>query len=88
MSVLEAIAVGVPTLVTPFAMGRSLAASGAVLETDWALDDIAAGLQRLGSPEAASVGARGAEIARTTFSWRAVASSWLAQVVALKGSAA
>lgn len=83
MSVLEALSAGVPTLVTPFAMGRSLGADEAVVEATWSIDDLAAGIRRLTSPSAAAIGARAAEVARTRFAWTSVASSWLEQVAAL-----
>jgi glycosyltransferase involved in cell wall biosynthesis len=83
MSVLEALSAGVPTLVTPFAMGRSLGAHEAVVEANWSIDDLAAGIRQLMSPSAAAIGERAAEVARTQFAWTNVASSWLEQVTAL-----
>jgi glycosyltransferase involved in cell wall biosynthesis len=83
MSVLESIAAGVPTLVAPYPMGRSLGQDGAAIEADWSPDGLADGLRRLTDPAAAEVGARGAEVARTRFSWPALARSWIAQAAAL-----
>ena len=80
MAVLEAISLGVPTLVTPYAMGESLANDGAVIRAGWSPRDIADGILRLRSPEAREVGRRASEIARTKFDWRTVAESWLRQV--------
>ena len=77
MAVLEAISLGVPTLVTPYAMGESLARDDAVIRVGWSPRDIADGILRLGSPEAGKVGRRASEIARTKFEWRTVAESWL-----------
>lgn len=80
MAVLEAISLGVPTLVTPYAMGESLARDDAVIRVGWSPRDIADGILRLRSPEAGKVARRASEIARTRFSWKTVAESWLGQV--------
>jgi glycosyltransferase involved in cell wall biosynthesis len=78
-SVLEAISLGVPTLVTPYPLGRSFAEKqGAILaESDPA--SLADGLRRLLSDDAAAIGRRGAEITRTELSWDQMAITWLAQ---------
>lgn len=78
-SVLEAISLGVPTLVTPYPLGRSFAEKqGAILaESDPA--SLADGLRRLLSEDAAAIGKRGAEITRTELSWDQMALTWLAQ---------
>ena len=77
MAVLEAISLGVPTLVTPYAMGKSLAKDDAVIRVGWSPRDVADGILRLASPEAARLGHKASEIARTKFSWTTVAESWL-----------
>ena len=80
MAVLEAISLGVPTLVTPYAMGESLARDDAVIRVGWSPREIADGILRLRSPEAGKIARRASEIARTKFSWRNVAESWLRQI--------
>jgi glycosyltransferase involved in cell wall biosynthesis len=80
MAVLEAISLGVPTLVTPFAMGEALAKDDAVIRVGWSPRDIADGILRLASPEAGRLGHRASEIARTKFSWTNVAESWLRRI--------
>ena len=80
LAVLEAISLGVPTLVTPFAMGESLARDDAVIRVGWSPREIADGILRLASPEARRVARRAAEVAQTKFSWKTVAESWLRQV--------
>lgn len=82
-SVLEAVSLGIPTLVTPYPLGQYFAARGAVFLADGEPEALADGLRRLLSPEAVAVGQRGAEIARTELSWDSVARTWLGQVAAL-----
>lgn len=82
-SVLEAISLGIPTLVTPYPLGRHFAARGATFLADGEPKALADGLRRLLSVEAALVGQRGAEIARTELSWDNVARTWLVQAGAL-----
>jgi glycosyltransferase involved in cell wall biosynthesis len=81
---LEAAAAGAPLLATnttPF--GRYLEARQAAVVVEATPQALAAGLQRGGSPAAASLGAAAAELARTTFSWPAAAESYVRQVAAL-----
>jgi hypothetical protein len=61
-------------------MGESLARDDAVIRVGWTPSEVADGILRLKSPEAGRVGRRASEIARTKFSWRTVAESWLRQV--------
>jgi len=86
LAVLEAISLGVPTLVTPYAMGEALARDDAVIRVGWSPRDIAEGMLRLRSPEAKQVGHRASEVARTKFGWETVAESWLGQVRSLTDS--
>jgi glycosyltransferase involved in cell wall biosynthesis len=82
-SVLEAISLGVPTLVTPYPLGRSFAEKqGAILaESDPA--SLADGLRSLLSEDATAIARRGAEITRTELSWDQMARTWLAQAQSL-----
>jgi glycosyltransferase involved in cell wall biosynthesis len=80
VAVLEALSLGIPTLVTPYAMGQFLAKEGAAIEVGWTVREIADGLLRLKSPEAKRIGETASEVARTRFSWKTVAESWLSQV--------
>lgn len=84
-STAEAAALGVPTLVTPYPLGVHLAQRGGAILADADVAALAAGLQRLGSPEAATVGARAAEIVTEELTWDAVARRWLEQATALLG---
>lgn len=72
----EAVALGVPTLMSPVPLGRFLAARGAALVAD----DLAEGLRAL--PNAS--GLRGAEVAARELSRDRVARSFLDQVAALR----
>jgi glycosyltransferase involved in cell wall biosynthesis len=82
-SVAEAVSLGVPTLVTPYPLGRSLASRGAAFLSEPAPAALAAGLRALVAPGARDVGRRGAELAREEFGWSHVARSWLRQVEGL-----
>jgi glycosyltransferase involved in cell wall biosynthesis len=79
-SVLEAISLGLPTLVTPYPLGRFLADRGAAVLAEPTPAALAAGIRRVLEPNAARVGARGMEVARADLGWDTVARSWLRQV--------
>lgn len=76
-SAAEAAALGVPTLVTPYPLGRYLADRGAALLAERTVPSLADGLRKLCGPEAAATGARAAEVVRAEFTWDAVADTWL-----------
>src|SRR6266516_7804748 len=52
LSVVEAVSLGIPTLVTPYPLGRFLAESGGAILADPTPDGVARGLRRLGGPDA------------------------------------
>jgi len=78
-SVLEAISLGVPTLVTPYPLGSFFAEKKGAFVAEPNPESLADGLRRLLSTHATAVGRRGAEITRTELSWDQVARAWLAQ---------
>jgi glycosyltransferase involved in cell wall biosynthesis len=82
-STLEAVSLGVPTLVTPYPLGRFFAARGAAVLAQPDPAGLADGLRRLQSPEVDAVGPRGSEVVRRELGWDSVARSWLEQVEAL-----
>jgi glycosyltransferase involved in cell wall biosynthesis len=82
-SVAEAVSLGVPTVVTPYPLGRHLASRGAAVLADPTPSALAAGLRALTAPDAPEVGRRGAELAREELGWDHVARSWIRQVAAL-----
>jgi glycosyltransferase involved in cell wall biosynthesis len=82
-SVAEAVSIGVPTLVTPYPLGRYLSSHGGAIIAERTPEGLAHGLQSLLTPQAADVAREGARIMRTEMSWDTVARSWLAQAEAL-----
>ncbi len=82
-SLAEAAALGVPCLATPYPLGRHLAARDAVILAEADVASLARGLERLSSPQAATVGARAAAAVRDDLTWDAVATRWLEQAAAL-----
>jgi glycosyltransferase involved in cell wall biosynthesis len=80
-STAEAVSVGVPTLVTPYPLGRWLAARGAAVMADPTPESLAAGLRKVLSTGETSTESR--ERIRDDLSWGAVARSWLNQAEAL-----
>jgi glycosyltransferase involved in cell wall biosynthesis len=82
-SVAEAIAVGVPTVVTPYPLGRHLARRDAVILAQPTPQGLAEGLRALRSTDAPAIGTRGALAAREDLGWDRVAQSWLRQVAPL-----
>ena len=77
-SAAEAAALGVPTLVTPYPLGRHLAERGAAIMAAPTPEALADGLRALVGPDAPAVGDRAAACVRKAFTWDAVAASWLA----------
>lgn len=82
-SVAEAASIGVPTLTTPYPLGRYLAARSGAIVASSTPAGLAAGLQALRAPRAADMAARGARVMCTDMSWSTVARSWLEQTEAL-----
>jgi glycosyltransferase involved in cell wall biosynthesis len=82
-AVLESASWGIPTLVTPYPLGRFLAARGGALLAEPTVPGVAAALAKLRSPEAEETGRRGAELVRELLSWESVSRSWLEQVETL-----
>lgn len=82
-SAAEAVAVGVPTLVTPYPLGRWLEQHGAAVAAEATPEGLAQGLRTIVSPEARALGRRGREVVREHLSWDAVARAWLDQVRAV-----
>jgi glycosyltransferase involved in cell wall biosynthesis len=79
----EAVARGVPLLATPYPFARYLADRNGALVVSADAAGLAAGLDRLGHPEVATIAAAGSRIVREDFRWDDVARSWLSQVSAL-----
>jgi glycosyltransferase involved in cell wall biosynthesis len=82
-AVAEAGAAGVPTLVTPYPLGRYLAERGAAIVAEATPEALAEGLARVLGPDAAAAAQCARAIVREEFVWERVARSWLAQLEAL-----
>ena len=82
-STAEAVAAGVPTLVSPYPLGRFLAERGGAVLAASTASGLAEGLMQVLSPSARAIAARGRDIVRENFAWDRVASLWLNQAQAL-----
>jgi glycosyltransferase involved in cell wall biosynthesis len=78
----EAAALGIPTLVTPYPLGRWFAEQGAAVLAEPDPASLARGLRTLLGPGASMIGRRAADTAQA-FTWAAVARAWLTQMAAL-----
>jgi glycosyltransferase involved in cell wall biosynthesis len=87
-SVLEATSIGVPTLTTPYPLGRFFGERGGAIVADPTPDSIAAGLRSLLSPGADQVGRCGAQAVHDEFAWPGLAAMWLERVDSLLANAA
>jgi glycosyltransferase involved in cell wall biosynthesis len=82
-STAEAVAAGVPTLATPYPLGRFLAERGGALVAEPTPEGLAEGVRRVRLPETREVARRGARLVREEMSWDRVAERWLSQARAL-----
>ena len=78
----EAGAIGVPTLVTPYPLGRFLAERDAAILVDPTVPGLLEGLARLVTADAARLGSNAARLVGQEFTWDAAARSWERQVAA------
>jgi len=80
-SVLEAVALGLPTLCTTYPLGRYLADREGALLAEPTAEALATSLLLMNDHERMeAMGRTGAAIVRSDFTWAGVASSWLRQV--------
>jgi glycosyltransferase involved in cell wall biosynthesis len=82
-SLAEAAALGVPSLATPYPLADRLGAAEAAFVVEAEAASLAAGLQRLCSPQAGATGERAAALVRSELTWDAVADGWLTQAARL-----
>ena len=82
-SAAEAIALGVPTLVTPYPLGCYVANRGGAVVAEPTPEALARGLERVLSSDASAMASKGAELIRREFNWADVSGSWLRQMKAL-----
>lgn len=81
VSVAEAVAAGVPTLVARYPLGSFLAAAGAAVQVDATVKGIEEGLRSLLVSDNQGLSATAARTASERLSWEAVARSWLDQLM-------
>lgn len=82
-SVLESVALGVPSLVTPYPLGRYFADKGGAFLAEMSAEGLAKGLSVLRNDDAPGVGRIGAQVVRDELAWDMVARLWLDQAEAL-----
>lgn len=78
----EAVGAGVPTLVTPYPLGRWLAERGAAIMSPATITGLADGLRAVTSPDAALMARDGQYLVSQELTWDAVGASWLDQAAA------
>jgi glycosyltransferase involved in cell wall biosynthesis len=80
-AVLEAVAIGVPTLVTPYPLGKYMGDAGGAVLCEATVPGLFRGIHLLRDRDAmVEIARTGARVARQTLQWDAVGRSWLSQV--------
>jgi glycosyltransferase involved in cell wall biosynthesis len=82
-SVAEAASIGVPTVCTPYYLGRFLATRDAAILADATSIGIATALRRLTTDDAAEVGRNARQLVAQEITWDQVGKTWLAQAAEL-----
>jgi glycosyltransferase involved in cell wall biosynthesis len=82
-SVAEAASIGVPTICTPYYLGRFLAERDAAILAEPTPAALAEALLELSTPRAPLVGRHGRQVAEDELAWDKVAKAWLAQAAEL-----
>jgi glycosyltransferase involved in cell wall biosynthesis len=85
VAVLEAAAMGVPTIVAGYPLGDFLASRNAAVRVEHDPSSVADGMAHLTSSKGRGAGARAMIVARQSLSWHAVARSWMTQLRNLLG---
>jgi len=67
----------VPSLVTPYPLGRYLASRDAAIMVEPTVSGLAAGLITVLSPASSAVGARARQVVAQAITWDIVARQWL-----------
>jgi glycosyltransferase involved in cell wall biosynthesis len=84
-SAAEAVAAGVPTLVTPYPFGRWLDDRGSAVMVEASPAGLAEGLRHVLGPDARARAEHGRRVLEAELTWDAVARSWLDQVRSVLG---
>jgi glycosyltransferase involved in cell wall biosynthesis len=82
-SVAESASIGVPTLVTPYPLGKYLSERGGAVLCAAEPAALADGLRRVCADGAADIGAKALTIMRSEFTWESVSRKWIAQAEAV-----
>jgi glycosyltransferase involved in cell wall biosynthesis len=82
-SLAEAASIGVPAVVTPYYLGRFLAARDAAIVVDPSPAGVASGLRALAQASAAQVGQNARKVVEEHITWERVGEAWLRQARAL-----
>ena len=78
-SVAEAASIGVPTIVTPYYLGRFLAERDAAILVEPSITGVAAGLQAVVEPSARETGRNARKVVEEHITWERVGAAWLTQ---------
>jgi glycosyltransferase involved in cell wall biosynthesis len=82
-SVAEAASIGVPTVVTPYYLGRFLAERDAAILVDASIAGVAGGLQAVAEPRARQIGRNARKVVEEHITWERVGAAWLTQARSL-----
>jgi glycosyltransferase involved in cell wall biosynthesis len=78
-SVAEAASIGVPTIVTPYYLGRFLAERDAAILVEASITGVAGGLQAVVAPGAREIGRNARKVVEEHITWERVGATWLKQ---------
>jgi glycosyltransferase involved in cell wall biosynthesis len=80
ISVVEALSIGLPALLTSFPLGSYVGSRDAAVVVEPTVEALTAGLRRVLSADASSYGERAKRLIRGELSWSSVATSWIEQM--------
>lgn len=80
ISVVEALSIGLPSLLTSFPLGSFVGSRDAAVVVEPNVEALTAGLRRVLSAEASSYSERAKRLIRGELSWASVAASWIEQM--------
>jgi glycosyltransferase involved in cell wall biosynthesis len=80
ISVVEALSIGLPSLLTSFPLGSFAGSRNAAIVVEPTVGALAEGLRQVVAPGASALGQRAMALIRGELSWSAVATSWIEQI--------